>query len=379
VAHDGPVYERPVAYPVYQDSLNRNTVANANLRRSNEPFELAEQLVQIISSPNQASKSWITDQYDHYVGGNTALAMPDDSGMVRVSEETGLGVAIATDANGRYCQLDPYNGAKLALAEAYRNVASSGAVPMAVTNCLNFGSPENPEVMWQFKQATAGLADGCLELGIPVTGGNVSFYNQTGDVAIHPTPVVGVLGVIDDVARRVPSGWQDAGNNIYLLGTTRDELDGSVWSEVIHDHLGGKPPVVDLSAEKALAELLQGASLQGLLASTHDLSEGGLAQTLVESTLRFGMGARVWLNEIVERDQVDLTAALFSESTARVIVSVGREDDVKFVGLCEARGIPVLRIGVTDASGQLEIQDLATWSIDELRDSHSATIPELFG
>jgi phosphoribosylformylglycinamidine synthase len=233
--------------------------------------------------------------------------------------------------------------------------------------------------MWQFKQATEGLADGCLELGIPVTGGNVSFYNQTGDVAIHPTPVVGVLGVIDDVARRVPSGWQDQGNNIYLLGTTRDELDGSVWSEVIHDHLGGKPPVVDLSAEKALAELLQGASLQGLLASTHDLSEGGLAQTLVESTLRFGMGARVWLNEIVERDQVDLTAALFSESTARVIVSVGREDDVKFVGLCEARGIPVLRIGVTDASGQLEIQDLATWSIDELRDSHSATIPELFG
>jgi phosphoribosylformylglycinamidine synthase len=305
--------------------------------------------------------------------------MPDDSGMVRVSEETGLGVAIATDANGRYCQLDPYNGAKLALAESYRNVASSGAVPIAVTNCLNFGSPENPEVMWQFKQATAGLADGCLELGIPVTGGNVSFYNQTGDIAIHPTPVVGVLGVIDDVARRIPSGWQDAGNNIYLLGITRDELDGSVWSEVIHDHLGGKPPVVDLTAEKDLAELLQGASLQGLLASTHDLSEGGLAQTLVESTLRFGMGARVWLNEICERDQVDLTAALFSESTARVIVSVGREDDVKFVGLCEARGVPVLRIGVTDASGQLEIQDLATWSIDELRNSHSATIPELFG
>ena len=233
--------------------------------------------------------------------------------------------------------------------------------------------------MWQFKQATAGLADGCLELGIPVTGGNVSFYNQTGDVAIHPTPVVGVLGVIDDVARRIPSGWQDAGNNIYLLGITRDELDGSVWSEVIHDHLGGKPPVVDLTAEKALAELLQGASLQGLLASTHDLSEGGLAQTLVESTLRFGMGARVWLSEIVERDQVDLTAALFSESTARVIVSVGREDDVKFVGLCEARGVPVLRIGVTDASGQLEIQDLATWRIDDLKSSHSATIPELFG
>jgi len=379
VAHDGPVYERPVLYPTWLDQLNRDSVINNNLRRATEASELAEQLVQIVSSPNQASKSWITDQYDHYVGGNTALAMPDDSGMVRVSEETGLGVAIATDANGRYCQLDPYQGAKLALAEAYRNVASSGAVPAAVTNCLNFGSPENPEVMWQFKQATAGLADGCLELGIPVTGGNVSFYNQTGDVAIHPTPVVGVLGVIDDVARRVPSGWQDKGNNIYLLGITRDELDGSVWSEVIHDHLGGKPPVVDLKGEKALAELLHGASLQGLVASAHDLSEGGLAQAVVESSLRFGMGARFWLNEILERDNVDLTAALFSESTGRVIVSVGREDDVKFVGLCEARGIPVLRIGVTDASEKLEIQDVATWNLSDLKQAHSSTIPELFG
>jgi len=379
VAHDGPVYERPVLYPTWLDQLNRDSVINNNLRRATEASELAEQIVQLVSSPNQASKSWITDQYDHFVGGNTALAMPDDSGMVRVSEETGLGVAIATDANGRYCQLDPYQGAKLALAEAYRNVAASGAVPAAVTNCLNFGSPENPEVMWQFKQATAGLADGCLELGIPVTGGNVSFYNQTGDVAIYPTPVVGVLGVIDDVARRVPSGWQDQGNNIYLLGTTRDELDGSVWAEVFHDHLGGKPPVVDLKAEKALAELLHGASLQGLVASAHDLSEGGLAQAVVESSLRFGMGARFWLNEITERDKVDLTAALFSESTGRVIVSVGREDDVKFVGLCEARGIPVLRIGVTDQSGQLEIQDIATWNLSDLKNAHGSTIPELFG
>ena len=382
VAHDGPVYERPVEYPTWIDALNAAGVRESGLARATSAGELATQLVQVVSSPNQASKSFITDQYDHYVGGNTALAMPDDSGMVRVSEETGLGVAIATDANGRYCQLDPYNGAKLALAEAYRNVAATGASPMAVTNCLNFGSPENPEVMWQFKQATAGLADGCLELGIPVTGGNVSFYNQTGDVAIHPTPVVGVLGVIDDVARRVPSGWQDAGHNIYLLGITRDELDGSVWSEVLHDHLGGKPPIVDLAAEKALADLLHGASLQGLLASAHDLSEGGLAQAVVESCLRFGVGARVWLSEICERDGVDLTAALFSESTARVLVSVGREDDVKFAGLCEARGIPVLRIGVTDGVGsdaKLEIQDVANWQLSDLREAHSATLPELFG
>ena len=380
VAHDGPVYERPVEKPKWQDALNADTTKSKALARSNDnSTNLAAQFVQVVSSPNQADKSWVTAQYDRYVGGNTALAYPDGAGMIRVSEETGLGVALSTDANGRYCQLDPYQGARLALAEAYRNVATSGAKPLAVTNCLNFGSPENPEVMWQFKQATTGLADGCLELGIPVTGGNVSFYNQTGDVAIFPTPVVGVLGVIDDVARRIPSGWQDEGNNIYLLGVTKDELDGSVWSEVVHEHLGGRPPSLDLDFEKRLAELLHGASLQGLIASATDLSEAGLAQALTESVLRFNMGARVWITELCERDGIDRTAALFSESTGRVLVSVGREDDVKFVGLCDARNIPVLRIGVTDNTGQLEIQDLATWKLDELRSPWAATLPELFG
>jgi phosphoribosylformylglycinamidine synthase II len=380
VAHDGPVYERPVKKPTSQKPLNEDTGESRKLARANgNSSDLASQFIQIVSSPNQADKSWVTGQYDRYVGGNTALAYPDGAGMIRVSETTGLGVAISTDANGRYCQLDPYEGAKLALAEAYRNVATSGAVPIAVTNCLNFGSPENSGVMWQFKQATTGLADGCLELGIPVTGGNVSFYNQTGDVAIFPTPVVGVLGVIDDVARRVPSGWQDDGNNLYLLGITKDELDGSVWSDVIHSHLGGRPPKVDLAYEKKLAELLHGASLQGLIASAMDLSEGGLAQALTESVLRFNMGARVWLTEICERDGVDRTSALFSESTGRVLVSVGREDDVKFVGLCEARGIPVLRIGVTDDTDELAIQDLANWKLNDLRTPWASALPDLFG
>jgi phosphoribosylformylglycinamidine synthase len=376
VAHDGPVYDRPVKEPKYQKALNKDTTKN--LPKSENPEELATQLMQIITSPNQASKNFITDQYDHYVGGNTALAMPDDAGMIRIDETSSLGIAIATDANGRYGQLDPYAGAQLALAEAYRNVATSGATPQAVTNCLNFGSPENPEVMWQFKQATAGLADACLELGIPVTGGNVSFYNQTGDVAIHPTPVVGVLGVIDDVARRIPSGWQDAGHNIYLLGTTEEELDGSVWSEVIHDHLGGLPPKVKLQEEKKLAEALNAASLQGLLASAHDLSEGGLAQALVESVSRFGVGARVYLDELKADHKITTTAALFSETQARVLVSVGREDDVKFVGLCEQRGIPLTRIGVTDTEPTLEIQHIASWPIADLKSASEATLPELF-
>jgi phosphoribosylformylglycinamidine synthase len=234
--------------------------------------------------------------------------------------------------------------------------------------------------MWQFKEATAGLADACMELGIPVTGGNVSFYNQTGDVAIYPTPVVGVLGVIDNVARRIPSGWQDDGNNIYLLGTTKDELDGSAWAETIHQHLGGKPPVVELAAEKKLADLIHGAAIQGMIEAAHDISEGGLAIAVVEAALRFNVGARIWLDELLERDALDLTAALFSESQARVIVSVGREDDVKFQSLCEARGVPVLRIGVTDkASGSIEIKDLATFELNEVREGWAKTLPELFG
>lgn len=239
VAVDGPVYDRPVAYPSWIDALQADTTAS--LARKNDGAALRDQLVAVAASPNQADVSWITNQYDSFVLGNTALTFPDGAGMIRVDEESGLGVAIATDANGRYAQLDPFAGAQLALAEAYRNVATSGAIPTAVTDCLNFGSPENPEVMWQFSRAVEGLSDGCLELEVPVTGGNVSLYNQTGDEPIHPTPVVGVLGIIDDVARRLPSGWQDEGENLYLLGVTRDELDGSAWAETVHDHLGGVP------------------------------------------------------------------------------------------------------------------------------------------
>ena len=377
VAVDGPVYDRPVAYPSWIDALQADSTTR--LPRVTKPEELKEQFAQLIASPNIADTSWITNQYDYYVLGNTALSFPDDAGMIRVDEESGLGFAIATDANGRYCQLDPYAGAQLALAEAYRNVAVTGAVPAAVTDCLNFGSPENPEVMWQFSQAVDGLADACQALSVPVTGGNVSFYNQTGDVPIHPTPVVGVLGIIDDVSRRIPSGWQDAGENIYLLGTTADELDGSAWSDVIHDHLGGRPPAVDLDGEKRLAELLRAARDEWLISSAHDLSEGGLAIAVAEGAMRFGVGARVWLSELMDRDGVDLTSALFSESTGRVIVTVPREEDVKFRGLCEGRGYPVLRIGVTDTQPDLEVQDVFTYPVAELRALSAATLPAHFG
>jgi phosphoribosylformylglycinamidine synthase len=378
VAIDSPVYERPYHRPAWLDGVQADTVSGH--ARAQTPEELRDQVTQVLSSPNLANPEWITNQYDRYVMGNTALAFPDDAGMIRVDEESGLGVALATDANGRYSYLDPYTGAQLALSEAYRNVAATGANPRAVSDCLNFGSPEDPEVMWQFAEAVRGLADACMELGVPVTGGNVSLYNQTGTTPIHPTPVVAVMGVIDTVERRLPSGWQDDGENLYLLGTTRPELDGSAWAGVIHDHLGGMPPAPNLAAEKALAGLMVVAAKDGLVTSAHDVSTGGLIQTLVEGVLRRGVGARVWLSEVMEDGDLDITEALFSESVARMVVSVAREDDVKFRGLCEGRGVPVARVGVTDVSLRgLDVADHFSFDLEELDALHRGTLPSVLG
>lgn len=378
VAIDSPVYERPYHRPSWLDRVQADTVRDKPRAESAE--ELRDHVAQVLASSNLANPEWITNQYDRYVMGNTALSYPDDAGMIRVDEESGLGVALATDANGRYSYLDPYLGAQLALSEAYRNVAATGADPRAVSDCLNFGSPEDPEVMWQFAEAVRGLADACLELGIPVTGGNVSLYNQTGTTPIHPTPVVAVMGVIDTVERRLPSGWQDDGENLYLLGSTKAELDGSAWAQVIHDHLGGMPPQPHLGAEKALAGLMVAAARDGLVTSAHDVSTGGLIQTLVEGVLRRGVGARVWLSEVMETHGIDITEALFSESVARMVVSVAREDDVKFRGLCEGRGVPVARIGVTDTSAKgLDVADQFSFALDELDALHRGTLPRVLG
>ena len=263
VAHDGPTYHRPFARPDSQDELQAD--AAERLPRPSSGDELRQTLLRLLASPNLCDKSWITDQYDRYVQGNTVLAQPSDSGMIRVDTDTNLGVALSTDCNGRFARLDPYAGAQLALAESYRNVSTGGATPMAISDCLNFGSPEDPAVMWQFAEACRGLKDACIELGIPVTGGNVSLYNQTGETAILPTPVVAVLGVIEDVTRRTPTGFGEPGHRVLLLGETREELSGSVWADVVHDHLGGLPPKVDLRAERALSELLVAATGRALL------------------------------------------------------------------------------------------------------------------
>jgi phosphoribosylformylglycinamidine synthase len=331
--------------------------------------ELRETLLRLAASPNLCDKSWITDQYDRYVQGNTVLAQPSDSGMVRVDDQTNLGVAVSTDCNGRFARLDPYAGAQLALAESYRNVSTSGATPLAISDCLNFGSPEDPAVMWQFAEACRGLKDACLELGIPVTGGNVSLYNQTGETAILPTPVVAVLGVIEDVTRRTPTGFPTPGHQVLLLGETREELSGSEWAHVVHGHLGGTPPRVDLAAERALSELLVEAT--GVLSSAHDLSDGGLAQALVEACLRHGVGARV---ELDEGSGADAFVALFSESAARVLVTVTPDDEERLFELAADHGVPISSLGTTggdalSVAGQFDVP------LAELRAAWTATLP----
>ncbi|MDR1431594.1 MAG: phosphoribosylformylglycinamidine synthase subunit PurL [Propionibacteriaceae bacterium] len=364
VAHEGPVYQRPMARPDWLDALNADTTASLG-RPGNGP-ELEEHFRRVVVSPNQCDKSWVTDQYDRYVRGNSVLSQPEDSGMLRIDEGTGLGIALATDCNARFTLLDPYVGAQLALAEAYRNVAATGAEPVAITDCLNFGSPEDPEVMWQFSQAIDGLIEGCKILGTPVTGGNVSFYNRTGETNIMPTPLVGMLGVIDNVADRVKSRFQNQGDAIVLLGETRNDLDGSAWAEVIHNHIGGNPPKPCLEAEQALAQVLLRASKERLLSSAHDLSDGGLAVALAESAMLSGFGARMKLPE-------DTFVALFSETPGRVLVSL---PESKLSALSQLCGdLPHARLGTVTDDGALTITGQFAIAVSALRREWAATIP----
>ena len=398
VAHEGPTYERPYARPSWQDALNADTTDR--LERPATAAALGEQVRAVVTSPNQASTTWVTSQYDRFVRGNTALSQPDDAGVVRVDEATCRGVAISTDANGRFTKLDPATGAAQALAESYRNVCTVGARPLAVSDCLNFGSPEDPDAMWQLVEAVTGLADACRAMGVPVTGGNVSLYNSHGvvkglpDSSINPTPVVCVLGVMDDVRRANPSGWRQEGLAVVALGTTRAELDGSAWARAVHDHLGGLPPQVDLDAEAALGRVLTALSEASapdgspLLRAAHDCSDGGLIQTLVDACLRFGVGASVDLTG-VESEEVDDFTALFSESGARAVVAVPEALLPAVQAAADAEDVAWARLGTTGGdllvvtgtdlladggSGRPLVLDLA-----ELREGVEATLPALFG
>ena len=363
VAHDGPVYQRPYAKPKYIDEVAKETL---DLPRPANASELKAAFLKLVASPNIADKSWVTSQYDRYVLGNTVQAQPDDSGMVRIDEQTNLGVAVSTDANANWSYLNPYEGVKLALLEACRNIATAGAKPLAVTNCLNFGSPEDPGVMWQFAETVRGLADACLEMGLPVTGGNVSFYNQTGDVAILPTPIIGVLGVIDDVRTRTPMAYKESGLSLYLIGETKSDFAGSEWA-FIHGKRGGIAPTADIPTAIRLNELLVEGRTEKVFVAAHDLSQGGLAATITEMALKHRIGAKLALNnEALE---------LFSETPGRVLVAV--KDDQKLVALCNKFAIPVTKLGET-CGNKLEINETEI-TLDELADSYYGTFAKLFG
>ena len=363
VAHDGPIYNRPLAQPAYIDQVNGQRV---DVPIPETAAEVKAAVLKLAAAPNLADKSWVTSQYDKYVQGNTIQSQPDDSGMVRIDETTHLGVAISTDANANWSYLNPYQGAKLALAEAARNIATAGARPLAVTNCLNFGSPEDPGVMWQFAESVRGLADGCLEMGLPVTGGNVSFYNQTGSVAILPTPVIGVLGVIQDVRTRTPMSFTKAGLDLYLVGETHEDLAGSEWA-FLHNQRVGQSPDADLQREMRLIELL----LEGnaFFAAAHDLSQGGLAAGLTEMVLRHKVGVTISLE--------NAGVSLISETPGRVLVAIDPSQNARFEGLAVKHSIAITKLGITGGDS-LTINDAAI-SLSELSTAHTSTFPKLFG
>jgi phosphoribosylformylglycinamidine synthase II len=330
---DAPVYDRPFVEW-------KNPAADEDVMALPPPTDLAECLLRVLASPTVANKRWIYRQYDSTVRTNTLVGPGADAGVVRV-KGTSKALAMKTDCNGRYCWLDPYEGARLAVAEACRNVVATGASPIGATNCLNFGNPERPEIMGQLVAAIRGMADACRAFEVPITGGNVSLYNETDGKAIYPTPVIGVVGLIEDARKTLTSWFKEAGDVVFLLGATRAELGGSEFLQVVHGRAAGRPPALDLDAEKRLHALVQEAARQELLRSAHDPSDGGLAVALAECCFRGeepGLGGRFDLPEGLRADVV-----LFSESPSRMVVTTRDEDGL--LALAERHGVPVSRLG----------------------------------
>jgi phosphoribosylformylglycinamidine synthase subunit PurL len=331
-----------------------------------------EILLELLAAPTIASKRWVFEQYDSIVQGQTVAGAGSDAALVRVPD-TMKALALSSDGKGRYGALDPYLGAAHAVAEAARNVAVTGATPLAITNCLNFGNPERPVVMWQFSESIRGIRDACLAFETPVTGGNVSFYNESAGSAIWPTPVIGMLGLLRDHRLRVPTGFPRPGLAIYLLGETLAELGGSEFAETVLGVVTGQPPRLDLDREAALLRCLQAAAAETLLASGHDCGDGGIAITLAESAIEGAHGFAVTIPG-------DLPAhvALFSESASRAVVSVAPEHEDRLAALAAERGVPLARIGET--GGPRAVFDgLFETTVDEVRAAYETAIPRLLG
>jgi phosphoribosylformylglycinamidine synthase len=331
-----PVYRRPSRKPAYL-----RTVQKLDL----PPLagDLGATLLKLIASPTIADKEWVFRQYDHMVQTNTALLPGADAAVLRVKGQK-RALAMTLDGNALYCYLDPRIGGAIAVAEACRNLACVGARPIGVTNCLNFGNPEKPEIMWQFKKVIEGVAEACRTFEIPVTGGNVSFYNDTEGLSIHPTPVLGIVGLIDDVDRLVGPGFKKEGDAVVLLGENREELGGSEYLRVIHGLEKGRPPGIDLEREKAVQEVCIEAIARGLVRSAHDLSEGGLAVCAAEGCIldRAEIGCVLDLDDKIRPD-----ALLFGEAQSRILLSASGTRLPKVIDLAAEKGVPAKVIGRT--------------------------------
>jgi phosphoribosylformylglycinamidine synthase subunit PurL len=337
-----PVYTRPMERPAYLDHVQK-------LKLPDRPAAAdGDALRALLASPVIASKRWVYRQYDHMVRTNTLVLPGAGAGVVRV-KGTDRALVLSVDGNGRYCYLDPYRGAVLAVAEAARNVACAGGEPIGATNCLNFGNPERPEIMWQFGKAVEGITAACTALEIPITGGNVSLYNETDGKAIYPTPILGVVGLIDDARTVVGRAFRAIGDAVVLLGPTRNELGASEYVKVVYEENAGLPPEIDLQAEKALQRLLVAASRDGIIRSAHDCAEGGIAVTLAECTFgTSGIGLTVDLPAVNAAALWQSAATLFSESASRVVVSVSPTNLPALLARASDFGVPARQIGTTE-------------------------------
>ncbi|HEY3158805.1 MAG TPA: phosphoribosylformylglycinamidine synthase subunit PurL [Vicinamibacterales bacterium] len=337
---DAPLYRRPMSEPAFIAEAQQ--LSRASLGRPAAP---ADVFMRLLASPTVASKRWVYRQYDHMVRTNTLVMPGMGAGVVRV-KGTRRALAMSVDCNGRFVYLDPFAGAQLAVAEASRNVACAGGTPIGATNCLNFGNPEKPEIMWQFARAVEGMGAACRALDIPITGGNVSLYNETDGRAVLPTPVLGVVGLIDDAEKVVRRAFRADGDVIVLLGETRDELGGSEYLKVMHGLIRGVPPALDLKREAALQRLLVEATESGLIKSAQDCSEGGFAVTLAECCIETGLGAQVDVPAVAAGAGFGDISTLFAESASRVVVSLAPGREAEVLALAAHRQVPARRIGM---------------------------------
>lgn len=373
LVEEAPLYDRPSKRPESQDELQQ-----LDFSKLEEPKNYNDVLLNVIASPNIASKEWIYQQYDHMVRINSVILPGCDATIIRIKGST-KGVGISLDCNSRYCYLDPYSGGMIAVAEGARNLICSGVKPLAITNCLNFGNPEKPEIMWQFKEAIRGMSEACSFLKTPVVSGNVSFYNETQGVAIYPTPVVGMVGLIPDCSMAVTQFYKEEGDVIVLLGETKEELGGSEYLKIVHDKERGKPPELILDLEKRVHEVCLEAIEQGLVRSAHDCSEGGLTVAIAESAVSgpVVLGADISLESPIRKD-----AMLFGESQSRIILSADKINVEKITNIAEKKDVPVAVIGKVIKNGlkiNVNSRPVIELSCDKIKKAWKNTIKNYMG